>query len=171
MGRLIWEMGGAPKLPCWRELWGTLAAFDNGVTPIVMHRCIVSLKYGTETGKFWFTYDRQPAAAVATHRWNCEQKEPDVEIPCGRDCGLGVLKGTSVPSKFGCNFLVSSSPQNLSTGFYLYVHTDQLCKNYTSGSEGMKLCIFCMIPFCICASSSFLIFSICQGLQLIHYLP
>ena len=31
---------------------GTLAAFDNGVKPIVMHRCRVSLKYGTETGKF-----------------------------------------------------------------------------------------------------------------------
>ena len=31
---------------------GTLAAFDNGVKPIVMHRCRVSLKYGTEIGKF-----------------------------------------------------------------------------------------------------------------------
>ena len=30
---------------------GTLAAFDNGVKLIVMRRCIVSLKYGTETGK------------------------------------------------------------------------------------------------------------------------
>ena len=31
---------------------GTLAAFDNGVKPIVIHRCIVSLNYDTETGKF-----------------------------------------------------------------------------------------------------------------------
>ena len=47
---------------------GTLEAFDNGVKLIVMHRCIVNLKYGTETRKFLFTYGRQPAAAVATHR-------------------------------------------------------------------------------------------------------
>ena len=88
---------------------GTLAAFDNGVKLIVMHRCIVSLKYGTETGKFWFTYGRQPAAAVATHRWNCEQKAPDVEIPCGRDCGTWVLKGPSVPSRCGCDFLTGTA--------------------------------------------------------------
>ena len=81
-----------------------------------MRRCIVSLKYGTEAGKFRFTYGRQPAAAVATHRWNCERKAPDVEIPCGRDCGLWVFKGLSVPSRCGCNFLTgtaffSSSPE------------------------------------------------------------
>ena len=36
---------------------GTLAAFDSGVKLIVMHRCIVRLKYSTgttETGNSWF---------------------------------------------------------------------------------------------------------------------
>ena len=31
---------------------GTLAAIDSGVKSIVMDRCVVSLKYGTEIGKF-----------------------------------------------------------------------------------------------------------------------
>ena len=39
------------------------------------------------------------------HTDETEQKAPDVEIPCGRDCGLWVLKGPNVPSKCGCNFL------------------------------------------------------------------
>ena len=75
---------------------GTLVAFDNGVKILVMRRCIVS--HGTsETGKFWFTYGSQPADAVATHRWNCELKAPDVEILCDRDCGLWVLNGPLFP--------------------------------------------------------------------------
>ena len=94
---------------------GILVAFDNCVKIIVMRKCIVS--HGTiETTNFWFTYDRQPAAAVATHRWNCEQKAPDVEILCGRDCGLWVLKGPSVPSRCSCtgtyrNCVPFSSPE------------------------------------------------------------
>ena len=52
---------------------------------------------------------RQPAAAAATQRWNCEQKAPDVEIPCGRDCGTWVLKGPSVPSRCGCDFLTGTA--------------------------------------------------------------
>ena len=43
----------------------------------------------------------------------------DVEIRCGRDCGLWILKGTSVPSRCGCNFLTGTAfpqvPLNLST--------------------------------------------------------
>ena len=91
---------------------GTLTAFDNSIKLIVMHRCIVRLKYGTtETGKFWFisccTADKQPAAEVPTHRW--KQKAPDFEILCNRDCRLWALKGTTVPSRCGCNFLTGTA--------------------------------------------------------------
>ena len=59
---------GTPGLNCNFLYKGTLAAIDNGVKMIAMRRCIVSPKYGTEVEKFGFTYGRQRAAVVATHR-------------------------------------------------------------------------------------------------------
>ena len=38
-----------------------------------------------------------------------KQKVPDVEILCGRDFSLRVLKGTIVPSRCGCDFLTGTA--------------------------------------------------------------
>ena len=43
------------------------------------------------------------------HTDETEQKAPDVEILCGRDCGVWVLKGTIVPSRCGCSFLTGTT--------------------------------------------------------------
>ena len=87
----------------------TLAAFDNGVILIVMRRHIVSLKYGSETGKFWFIWQSGSQLLKLRHTDESEQKAADVEVLCGRDCGLWVLKGTIIPSRCGCNFLTGTA--------------------------------------------------------------
>ena len=43
------------------------------------------------------------------HTDETEQKAPDAKIPCDRYSGLGVLKGTSVTSRCGCNFITGTA--------------------------------------------------------------
>ena len=43
------------------------------------------------------------------HTDETEQKASNVEILCERDCGLWVLKGPSVLSRCGCNFLTGTA--------------------------------------------------------------
>ena len=38
-----------------------------------------------------------------------EQKAPDVENPCGRDCGLWVLKGQGIATICGCYFVTGTA--------------------------------------------------------------
>ena len=64
------------------------------------------------------------------HTDETKQKAPDVEILCGRDCGLRVLKGTIVPSRCGCNLLTGTAfplvPLDLSTGHTFVVFIQSL---------------------------------------------
>ena len=60
---------------------GILAAFDNGVKLIVMHSCIVRLKYGTAETEI-LVHIWQPGSQLLQlpHTNETEQKVPDVEI-------------------------------------------------------------------------------------------
>ena len=53
------------------------------------------------------------------HRDETKQKAPGVEIICGGDCGLQVLrlKGTTVPSRCGCNLLIGTAFPLVPPGF------------------------------------------------------
>ena len=82
---------------------GTLVAFDNGVKLIIMYRWIVSLKYGMAPLKqgnsdSYHIWRSGSHLLRLLHTDKTEQKAPDAEILCGRDCGLWVLKGPSVSS-------------------------------------------------------------------------
>ena len=97
---------------------GTLAAFDNGVKMIVMHRCIVSLKYGTETGKFWFTYGSQLLQLLQIDE-TVSRKQLMLKFLVAEIVVCGFWRNPSVPSRCCCYFLTGAVfplvPLNLST--------------------------------------------------------
>ena len=67
-------------------------AFDNRIELIVMRRCIVSLKYGMAPLKqgnsdSYHIWRLGSQLLQLLHTDETEQKAPDIEILCGRDCG------------------------------------------------------------------------------------
>ena len=65
------------------------------------------LKHG-DSGSYHIWQSGSPLLQLL-HADETEQKGPDVEILCGRDRGLWVLKGTIIPPRCGCNFLTGTT--------------------------------------------------------------